>query len=267
MGRRWGPRLSSSVAISSIIIIALMLPIILLPPISSSLQLDIQLGVLAQQNNSDKPDVVITHGITSGDVTNESAVIWSHANQQAQINVEYDNNSKFTNPMNTSAISSETTDFTALALIEGLKPNTAYNYRVWFTGDDTATANDNAIIPNTVEIGTFKTAPNFNDSRPISFIWGGDLGGQSYCRNADSGGYSIFRSMQSLNSDFFIANGDMIYADGTCPEDGPILNDNINNQNSTWRNMPGDFKSINDPSVNWDNISEVRSVYQDPLEI
>lgn len=50
--------------------------------------------------------------------------------------------------------------------------------------------------------------------------------------------------MQSLNSDFFIANGDMIYADGTCPEDGPILNDNINNQNSTWRNMPGDFKSI-----------------------
>ncbi|MGI0045477.1 MAG: hypothetical protein ACRD47_17395, partial [Nitrososphaeraceae archaeon] len=89
---------------------------------------------------------------------------------------------------------------------------------IWFTGDDTTNANDKAIIPNTVEIGTFKTAPNFNDSRPISFIWGGDLGGQSYCRNADSRGYSIFRSMQSLNSDFFIANGDMIYADGTCPE-------------------------------------------------
>ncbi|MGI0045478.1 MAG: PhoD-like phosphatase N-terminal domain-containing protein [Nitrososphaeraceae archaeon] len=130
MGVKWGPQLSSSVAISSIIIIALILPIILSPPISSSLQLDIQLGVFAQQNNSDKPDVVITHGITSGDVTNESAIIWSRANQQAQMNVEYDNNSKFTKHMNTSAISSETTDFTALALIEGLKPITAYNYMV-----------------------------------------------------------------------------------------------------------------------------------------
>jgi len=102
-----------------------------------------------------------------------------------------------------------------------------------------------------------------NSSSPISFIWSGDLGGQSYCRNADEGGYSIFKSMQSLNPNFFIANGDMIYADGVCPAQGPTFFNNTNNQNVTWTNIPGDFKSIGDPSVNWNNITEVRSIFME----
>ena len=102
-----------------------------------------------------------------------------------------------------------------------------------------------------------------NSSSAISFIWSGDLGGQNYCRNADEGGYSIFRSMQSLNPDFFIANGDMIYADGTCTAQGPIFFNNTSNQNITWTNIPGDFKSVGDPSVDWNNITEIRSIYTD----
>ena len=54
----------------------------------------------------------------------------------------------------------------------------------------------------------------------------------------------------------------MIYADGTCPVNGPTLNNKISNQNTTWHNIPGDFKSINDPSIDWNNISEIRSIYQ-----
>jgi alkaline phosphatase D len=101
-----------------------------------------------------------------------------------------------------------------------------------------------------------------NSGSAISFIWSGDLGSKGYCRNADEGGYSIFKSMQSLNPNFFIANGDMIYADGVCPVQGPIIN-NTNNQTMTWTNIPGDFKSIEDPSVDWNNITEVRSIYMD----
>jgi alkaline phosphatase D len=58
-----------------------------------------------------------------------------------------------------------------------------------------------------------------------------------------------------------MANGDMIYADGACPAQGPNFNNNTNNQTSTWTNIPGDFKSIADPSVDWNNVTEVRSIF------
>src|ERR671924_136547 len=226
----------------------------------------------AQQYNN--TNFEITHGIGSGDVTDKSAIIWSRVNNQpAQMNVEYDINANFTNPLRKTAQANSTTDFTAHAKLDGLKPDTQYYYRVWFMGADIdknsySSNNDLSSTSNVseqVEVGTFRTAPSSNmttnSSRAISFIWSADLGGQSYCRNADEGGYSIFKSMQSLNPDFFIANGDMIYADGTCPAQGPIFFNNTSNQNVTWTNIPSDFKSIADPSVDWNNLTEVRSIF------
>jgi alkaline phosphatase D len=216
----------------------------------------------------------ITHGIASGDVTDQSAIIWSRVNDQpAKMNVEYDTNANFTNPLSKTAQANSTTDFTAHAKLDRLKPDSQYYYRVWFTGSDidnntnSETSSDLSAIPyiaDQIEIGTFRTAPSANmtsNSSAISFIWGADLGGQDYCRNADEGGYSIFKSMLSLNADFFIANGDMIYADGACPAQGPIFNNSTNNQTITWTNIPGDFKSLADPSVEWNNVTEVRSLF------
>ena len=219
-------------------------------------------------------DFEITHGIASGDVTNQSAIIWSRVNDQpAQMNVEYDTNENFSNPLSKTAQANSTTDFTAHAKLDGLKPGTQYYYRVWFTGSDlgnntnSSTNDDLSATPNIaeqVEVGTFRTAPSRNmtsNSSDISFIWAADLGGQSYCRNVNEGGYSIFKSMQSLIPDFFIANGDMIYADGACPAQGPTFLNKTNNQTISWTNIPGDFKSIADPSVDWINITEVRSIF------
>ena len=226
----------------------------------------------AQQINS--TNFEISHGIASGDVTDQSAIVWSRVNDQtAQMNVEYDTNANFTNALRTTAQANSTTDFTAHAKLDGLRPDTQYYYRVWFTGSDIENNNTNSNnnlsttsnIAEQIEVGTFRTAPSSNmtsnHSSVISFIWSGDLGGQSYCRNANEGGYSIFKSMQSLNSNFFMANGDMIYADGACPAQGPNFNNNTNNQTSTWTNIPGDFKSIADPSVDWNNVTEVRSIF------
>jgi alkaline phosphatase D len=226
----------------------------------------------AQQIND--TNFEITHGIASGDVTDQSAIIWSRVNDQpAQMNVEYDTNANFTNPFGKTAQANSTTDFTAHAKLDGLQPDTQYYYRVWFTGLDIENNNTNSNnnlsttsnIAEQAEIGTFRTAPSFNNtsnsSSAISFIWSADLGGQSYCRNVNEGGYSIFKSMQLLIPDFFIANGDMIYADGACPVQGPTFLNKTNNQNMTWTNIPGDFKSIADPSVDWNNITEVRSIF------
>jgi alkaline phosphatase D len=231
----------------------------------------------AQQVNT--TDFEIAHGIASGDVTNQSAIVWSRVNDQpAQMNVEYDTNANFSNPLSKTAQANSTTDFTAQAKLDGLKPDTRYYYRVWFspsnivnnTNSDTSSdLSATSDIAEQIEVGTFRTAPSFNmssnssSSNAFSFIWAADLGGQNYCRNADEGGYSIFKSMQSLSPDFFIANGDMIYADGACPIQGPIFNSSTNNQTITWTNIPGDFKSIADPSVDWNNVTEVRSIYLD----
>ena len=232
----------------------------------------------AQQINN--TNFEITHGIASGDVTDQSAIVWSRVNDQpAQMNVQYDTNANFTNPLSTAGQANSTTDFTAHAKLDGLRPDTQYYYRVWFTGSNIENNNTNSNSSNNlsttsniaeqVETGTFRTAPSSNMTSNssssiggvISFIWSGDVGGQSYCRNAKEGGYSIFKSMQSLNSNFFIANGDMIYADGACPAQGPNFNNNTNNQTSTWTNIPGDFKSIADPSVDWNNVTEARSIF------
>jgi alkaline phosphatase D len=232
----------------------------------------------AQQSNNTNYE--ISHGIASGDVTDKSAIIWSRVNNQsAQMNVEYDTNANFTDPLIKTAQANSTTDFTAHAKLDSLKPDTQYYYRVWFTdsvvSDDTSSITpsntDLSTAPYNIaeqaEVGTFRTAPSSNmttnNSSAISFIWSGDLGGQSYCRNADERGYHIFKSMESLKPDFFIANGDMIYADGTCPAHGPVFFNNTNNQNITWTNIPGDFKSIADPSVDWNNLTEVRSIFMD----
>jgi alkaline phosphatase D len=231
----------------------------------------------AQQVNT--TDFEITHGIASGDVTNQSAIVWSRVNDQpAQMNVEYDTNANFSNPLSKTAQANSTTDFTAQTKLDGLKPDTRYYYRVWFspsnivnnTNSDTSSdLSATSDIAEQIEVGTFRTAPSFNmssnssSSNAISFIWAADLGGQNYCRNADEGGYSIFKSMQSLSPDFFIANGDMIYADGACPTQGPIFNSSTNNQTITWTNIQGDFKSIADPSVDWNNVTEVRSIFLD----
>ena len=202
----------------------------------------------------------ITHGVASGDVTNQSATIWSRSNSQSMMNVEYDTNENLSNAMyQEGSVANASTDFTAKANLVGLKPSTQYFYRVWFSDPSNSNNTSNPVI------GKFITAPiqngefNNNTTEEIRFIWGADLGGQSYCRNEMDNGYKIFESMQSLNPHFFIANGDMIYADGICPAEGPV---DIKN-NMTWKNIPGDFKSITDPSVNWKNQSEVEEVFID----
>jgi phosphodiesterase/alkaline phosphatase D-like protein len=90
-------------------------------------------SIYAQQN----ANLFITHGVASGDVTDHSAIIWSRSNKQAQMHVEYNTNSNFSLPSKSLTITTinvnETTDFTGHVKINGLRPDTLYYYRVWFT--------------------------------------------------------------------------------------------------------------------------------------
>ena len=203
-----------------------------------------------QLGNND--NLFITHGIASGDVTDHSAMIWSRANRQALMHVEYDTDRNFTSPMWQTAAANQTTDFTGHTKLEGLSPDTTYYYRVWFSVPDYKSG---SLVSNAM-VGTFHTAPHHSTSTPtISFIIGGDLGSQGFCRHAGSG-YSIFSIMKVLSADFFIFNGDQIYADSFCSKKGP-------RDVFGWQNIPKYVPSITDRAINWTNFTKVYDVYLD----
>jgi phosphodiesterase/alkaline phosphatase D-like protein len=78
-----------------------------------------------------KNNLAISHGITSGDVTEESAIVWSRANNDSQMNVMYDTDPGFNNPIlvNTTNIVNSTIDYTSTIRLQHLEPNTVYHYR------------------------------------------------------------------------------------------------------------------------------------------
>lgn len=189
-----------------------------------------------------KAALYISRGVASGDVSQTSAVVWGRANSEATMHVEFDVSPAFTSPASgPTAPATAAGDLTAQVKLTGLTPNTVYYYRVWFTAGD---------LTSDRQQGTFRTAPAADSAATVSFIWGGDVAGQQYCRRVDQG-YAIFQKMQALNPSFFVANGDMIYADGNCPADGP----------GNWVNIPGDFASI--PNVDWTDMAAVRENYLD----
>lgn len=201
--------------------------------------------LLVRIHNTAAEELVITHGVASGDVTAHSAIVWARASGPAQMHVEYDTDLRFGRPKRATPVEATgETDLTAQVRLHGLKPDTRYFYQVWFTGPEGSSES---------QVGTFQAAPAPGVNRPVSFVFGGDLGGQRYCRRVGVG-YAIFAAMEALAPDFFVANGDMIYGDGDCPEDGP-------DGPGGWQNIPGDFPSVSDPAVNWTDIETVRALY------
>jgi len=194
----------------------------------------------------------ITHGVASGDVTNSSAIIWSRANENAIMDVEFSNNKNMQSPVLVTQPVNQSSDFTGHIKIDNLNPDTIYFYRVWFSGNNLS---NNASIHSSYVKGTFKTAPSISSFKnSIGFVIGGDLGGQGFCRKADTQ-YSIFSVMKSLAPDFFIFNGDQIYADSFCSEKGPA-------DAAGWKNIKEFVPSVNQKSSNWSDYNKVYEIIQ-----
>jgi len=197
-------------------------------------------ALAARLGANDDGALRITHGVASGDVTTHTAVVWSRASRAATMVVEYDADVHFGRPARARARSASEADYTAQVRLTGLQPGTRYHYRVVFS--------DATGVTTAPVAGSFQTAPV--EAAPLRFVFGGDLGGQRYCRRPGVG-YAIFGHMQALAPHFFIANGDMIYADGTCPAE----------RSPDWKNVPGDFPGIGDPTVDWTRVEELYEVF------
>ncbi len=197
-------------------------------------------------------NLTIIHGVTSGDVTKNSTIIWSKSNAQSIMNALYDKSNDLLNDSSSdvglTTLVNSSTDFAGHMKLVDLKPNTTYYYKVWFTDPN------NSSLKSDFKTGKFKTSPNEKESGTINFIIAGGLGGTTLCRQQEIG-YPIFSIMKSIAPDFFIFNGDQIYADGTCND----LTNLVKNNYRYWQNIEGNFKRVND--IDWNDKDKLNKTF------
>ena len=172
----------------------------------------------------------ITHGVQSGDITANRAIIWSRVDRPAQMIVEYATRESFTDSRRiVGPAALETSDLTARLDLGGLPRGQRIFYRVSF--EDL----DNRRVTSEPVTGSFQLPSN--RKRDLTFVWGGDVCGQGWGINPDFGGMKIFESMRRLKPDFFIHSGDTIYADNVIVPEVTLEN------GRKWRNLTSPEKS------------------------
>jgi alkaline phosphatase D len=170
----------------------------------------------------------VTHGVMSGDVDFDSAVIWGRADQRSRMIVEWAGTESFADARRVNGPwTGVERDFTAKVELTGLPSGERIFYRVRFE--------DDRFNAGRAETGSFVTAAR--DSRDVLFAWSGDTCGQGYGINAEHGGLRTYESMRRAQPDFFIHSGDNIYADG------PIEAQMKTPAGSIWRNLTTPEKS------------------------
>jgi alkaline phosphatase D len=147
-------------------------------------------------------------GVTAGDVTARSAILWGKANRSGPYTLEVAENRRFRNPVVERRVrATRGNDTTVQAEIERLDPGTRYFFR--FTGRGGRRS----------DVGVFTTAPRPNQNATIEFGWTGDtdfLPAPGQNRPFWNDG-TIFRRMRAERNDFNIHLGDTIYSDTEVP--------------------------------------------------
>ncbi|QBE64391.1 alkaline phosphatase D family protein [Pseudoduganella lutea] len=164
-------------------------------------------------------------GIQFGDITDNKAIIWGRSDRNAQMIVEYDTSERFANASRiVGPYASAATDFTTRVDLSGLPAGQTVFVRVRYVDPD------NARIESETLSGQFRTTPA-DGSRAVRFHWSGDQCGQGWGINTAFGGMKIYEAMRKRDPDFFVHNGDTVYADG------PILAEVKAENGQVWRNV------------------------------
>jgi len=173
---------------------------------------------------SDNTRPSIPYGIASGDVTNDTAIIWSRTNKPSRMLVEYATTDSFAHARRVPGPAAlAVSDFTVRVELTDLPAGQEIFYRVLF--QDLA---DPKILSAPTQ-GHFRTAPA--QRRDLTFVWSGDTAGQGWGINPEWGGMRIYEQMRRLQPDFFIHSGDYIYADN------PVQAEVKLDDGTLWKNI------------------------------
>lgn len=172
----------------------------------------------------------ITHGVASGDIAGDQAVIWSRADRTARMLVEVATVESFADArLVEGPLATEASDFTAKLNLTGLPAGQRIFYRVRFQSPGDVRAVSEPIV------GSFRTPPAPGEG--IGFVWSADTVGQGYGINPDWGGMKIYNTMAWYEPHFFIHSGDTIYADNPLQPEVRLPDGSI------WRNLVTDAKA------------------------
>jgi alkaline phosphatase D len=155
-------------------------------------------------------------GVASGDPDSNSVLLWTRYPQdgkkfEAELIVEVSQDETFRRVVATAKTPVvANADWTCRVLVGGLNPASVYWYR--FTDHD----------GNGSRIGRTMTAPDWNDTRPVSFAF-------VSCQNANQGAQNAYRRMifederapEAERLNFILHLGDFIYEIVWYPEDRP----------------------------------------------
>lgn len=171
---------------------------------------------------STRPQVPL--GVMSGDMLPDRSMIWAATDRPAHMVVEWSREPDFKQATRVAGpLASAQSAFTAKLDLGDLPVGQMIHYRVAFRSD----ADPRAIgpwSPGRVQL------PGGKNKR-IRFTFSGDEAGQGFGINREWGGYRLYEAMRRMKPDFFIHQGDQIYADGPLKEEVALPG------GKTWRNM------------------------------
>ncbi|WP_255770591.1 alkaline phosphatase D family protein [Pseudarthrobacter sulfonivorans] len=193
--------------------------------------------------------LTLPSGIATGDVTADSAVLWSRASGPGRMlatlravddgGAVLSGRGAFERTLR-GPCATQASDFTAKIHAGHLPANTRFALEISFEDEDGAAGETiNGTFRTAPDMGTFKSGTNGKggtkaDGSPSSvqsFVWTGDTAGQGWGINEELGGMRGYRAMHNTRPDFFIHSGDTIYADG------PIAASVVEPDGQVWRNV------------------------------
>jgi alkaline phosphatase D len=146
-------------------------------------------------------------GVTAGEVTSTSALLWGKANKSGGYSLDVARNRRFEGFDPHFVRARRGDDNTVQRRVRRLRPDTRYWFR--FVGNRGARS----------DVGTFVTAPRPRQNATVEFAWSGDQDfnsrpGQSapHWNNGD-----VLRRMKAERNDFNVMLGDTIYSDSEIP--------------------------------------------------
>lgn len=164
----------------------------------------------------------VLHGVQSGDVTGDSAVVWARSGQAARMMVEWDTTDRFGNARRvTGPVTGPQADHTAKVVLAGLPAGQRVFYRVRFE--------DRQGIAGEAVAGSFETASR--EPGEVRFAWSGDTCGQGWGIDESRGGMRTYESIRRAEPQFFVHSGDTIYADNSMAATVALPD------GTTWRNL------------------------------
>jgi alkaline phosphatase D len=154
-----------------------------------------------------------TSGVTAGEITNQSAIIWGRTADEGPVKAQVARDSSFQDLVVQRPLQADDSrNNTFQTRITGLQAGRAYHYRFCPLRG-----------PGCSSVGKFRTAPPLSLRTPIRFAYSGDETGFKQPGDPDPfwGNFKAFQSMVAENNHFNIDFGDTIYSDPEVPNPPP----------------------------------------------